>query len=71
MATINWEEQNVCDMCNTGPAENDAARADRFMALATAAISDTDNRTPVTDAIVTMREIERLVEAGMLWEDKP
>jgi hypothetical protein len=64
------EDADVCDSCGTGPAEIDAARADRFMALV-AALSARDGYDPgeavVHDALFTMREIERRAEAGELF----
>jgi hypothetical protein len=71
LTAVDWTiAPGDCHVCGAEKSDSDVFRADRFMALV-AALSARDGYDPgeavVHDALFTMREIERRVEAGELF----
>lgn len=66
------DESKVDDQCPYCRSDLAHSRADRFMALVAASLSHASKGSlledVMNDATCTMREIERRVEAGKLWE---
>lgn len=70
---LTWGSGKDCEWCHATAPEILVATADRFMALVAAAMTDArlSEINAIDSAEIAMREIERRVEAGELWEVKP